>query len=732
MAAESPFTPGRSRRFRPGLVTGPRIRQNYVSVPKPQQKLLDRDDAWSGNLGGGSHSFVNVPSDVLEGVKAAYAHQKAPKRHKPSTPSLQSSSPVGRTPMRQLRSSVESLPQHRSHESPSAVASQEVDDGGDEVSWPSSPQRPPLQSPQNELPSDKETDTQTTPVKEPSSPHRPVRDAARAHYMTNFPSSAIDEPDLELEEPGVLNQQPNPVRKPALLTSKLPEPTPPSAQLPVIPCSFNYDKSPEKLQRVPRSGLMKALKFDKSKSGAQATGPDITRLQPKSAELPRIGSSSPASIRSEKHITRKLAAIPVFAAATPTFVPPSYESSRVPETSPFQRIQLGSSKIQRPGETAVIQESSLEDNEAQEIQQAQEEFHSQLLDKDTIANSVSGSPPNTGKFSPWDTYRKTYPDFRGSISDFVKACLCVKDLQSKKALPVFLYDDFIRTFTTDYLAYIRSLEHDEDSQPLTAIQWYNENVESASYNKLVITRQDLEVVLDGHPDEVSSARLSIGLSDDAIQQTQTVREPATQPMDDPIIIDDSLSSDSAVQNTQTLREPATQLFDETDIQQGSTSSEDAVQQTQAIREPATQVVEEPTVMRLDSPELSLPSVKDVSIVEDVQGEVLGNHRDTVADMGSPPTSPRSTAFRSSAAFRERNLLQEPKRRSMPNTIHKTLYREPSLEPPPTASSASSVRSRKRRLTETPEQRSKRLKAFFEKRKQEGLRLSGYSNSSKRT
>ena len=506
----------------------------------------------------------------------------------------------------------------------------------------------------------------------------------------------------------MLNQQPNSVNKPARLGTRMPEPTPPSAQLPVIPCSYNHTSSPDKPQRAPRSGLMKALKFDKSKSRAQPLGPDTTKLQPVTAEAGYLDSNVPSATRIEDDVSRKPRAIPVLATAAPTFAPPSYESSKIPETSPFQKRQTSSPKIQSPINSAVIQESSLE---------GQGGFYSQPIDKETIEDSASESSPSQDISTPWDAYKKAYPDFCGTVGDFVRACMCVQDLQTKRALPVFLYDDFIRAFAKDYLTYIGSLEFDDDSQPLTAVQWYNENVDNPVYNKSIINRQNLEVILITFPDEVRSAGLLIGSSDGAIQPTQTLREPALQVMDAPVVLSDTSSSDRAIQPTQTFPDPAPQVMHEPIVLSDTSSSEDAIEQNQTFREPATQVMEEAT-FRHDSPELSLPPARTYSTVEDVQEEVLNPPLETVAVVRPPVASPKPALLE-----RRQELYEE---------LHKHLHPSPSPGPRPPASSTASFRSRKRRSMETPEQRSKRLKAFLEKRKQEEIRLSGHQATAKRT
>ncbi|KAK4245933.1 hypothetical protein C7999DRAFT_15921 [Corynascus novoguineensis] len=124
------------------------------------------------------------------------------------------------------------------------------------------------------------------------------------------------------------------------------------------------------------------------------------------------------------------------------------------------------------------------------------------------SNSLAGPPPN-GPASqvPYTTFRVAYPDYRGSLKDFLRAVLSILPLQKKRALAEFLYDDFVRVFSTDFLAYVSS--ENGNFHPLPAIEFYNENVSRPLYLKGVLTRENVRDVPDEYPEEIRAIRRGI-------------------------------------------------------------------------------------------------------------------------------------------------------------------------------------------------------------------------------
>jgi hypothetical protein len=123
----------------------------------------------------------------------------------------------------------------------------------------------------------------------------------------------------------------------------------------------------------------------------------------------------------------------------------------------------------------------------------------------------SSSPDMSALFwnQPFDAFCVAYPTFRGSIGDFVRACLSLRSLHRKSRLPVFLYDDFIRVFCGDYIEYI---EGTSDDEPKVAMEWYVENVMEPVFTKRIVTTKNLGRVFKIHTDEFESASNDMYLS----------------------------------------------------------------------------------------------------------------------------------------------------------------------------------------------------------------------------
>ncbi|KAK6820907.1 hypothetical protein PG987_015307 [Apiospora arundinis] len=106
---------------------------------------------------------------------------------------------------------------------------------------------------------------------------------------------------------------------------------------------------------------------------------------------------------------------------------------------------------------------------------------------------------------PFDQYVKAYMGYtdHGSLWSFVSACVYIHVLQRKKALASYQYDDFIRAWTEGFVPYVES-----SIKPLTAIEWYMENVDNTDfqYRKGIITRETIGLVFETYPEEAKEAR----------------------------------------------------------------------------------------------------------------------------------------------------------------------------------------------------------------------------------
>jgi hypothetical protein len=101
---------------------------------------------------------------------------------------------------------------------------------------------------------------------------------------------------------------------------------------------------------------------------------------------------------------------------------------------------------------------------------------------------------------PFAAFKAAYPEYDGDLHDYVRGIMCISRLGKKRALSPFLYDDFLRVFSGDYIDYVASLNGEE--RALTAIQWYNENVPRPLYTKEILSVGKIGDILDHYADQV--------------------------------------------------------------------------------------------------------------------------------------------------------------------------------------------------------------------------------------
>lgn len=214
------------------------------------------------------------------------------------------------------------------------------------------------------------------------------------------------------------------------------EPTPPSAQ--IIPCTLAERTSPVPAPEPKRRRVMKSVAATFAASGPidHERSSRLALPSVRAAPLPRSSS-------------------PVVSSWPPL---PAVEVHRTTETSP---VML-----------------SIEDN-----------------------NSVDSLPPNGPPSQvPFTAFAVAYPDYQGSVNDFLRGILCLLQLQKDKALPEFLYDDFIRVFSGDYFDYISTT--DQKKPALPAIHWYNENVSKPLFVKGILTKDNIRDVPRQYPEQM--------------------------------------------------------------------------------------------------------------------------------------------------------------------------------------------------------------------------------------
>ncbi|KAG5932919.1 hypothetical protein E4U60_004896 [Claviceps pazoutovae] len=133
------------------------------------------------------------------------------------------------------------------------------------------------------------------------------------------------------------------------------------------------------------------------------------------------------------------------------------------------------------------------------------------------------SPPPKDMYSLFtSTYHSYTTTHAGTLKNFIKALLCLEYLQSERGLHEFLYDDFIRAFSSAYLQYVRNAGPGQEALP--AVEWFNLRGGQPEFSRMIITKGGVNAALEEFPEEVALARQYIrGVGPQ--QETRPSREP---------------------------------------------------------------------------------------------------------------------------------------------------------------------------------------------------------------
>ncbi|KAG6137341.1 hypothetical protein E4U38_001031 [Claviceps purpurea] len=133
------------------------------------------------------------------------------------------------------------------------------------------------------------------------------------------------------------------------------------------------------------------------------------------------------------------------------------------------------------------------------------------------------SPPPKDMYSLFtSTYLSYTTTHAGTLKNFIKALLCLEYLQSERGLHEFLYDDFIRAFSSAYLQYVRNAGPGQEALP--AVEWFNLRGGQPEFSRMIITKESVNAALEEFPEEVALARQYIR-GGGPQQQTRPSREP---------------------------------------------------------------------------------------------------------------------------------------------------------------------------------------------------------------
>ncbi|KAG5961722.1 hypothetical protein E4U58_004118 [Claviceps cyperi] len=149
------------------------------------------------------------------------------------------------------------------------------------------------------------------------------------------------------------------------------------------------------------------------------------------------------------------------------------------------------------------------------------------------------SPPPKDMYSLFtSTYLSYTTTHAGTLKNFIKALLCLEYLQSERGLHEFLYDDFIRAFSSAYLQYVRNAGPGQEALP--AVEWFNLRGGQPEFSRMIITKRSVDAALEEFPEEVALARQYIR-GGGPQQETRPSREPKRPDEGEPMVIDRSTS-----------------------------------------------------------------------------------------------------------------------------------------------------------------------------------------------
>lgn len=453
-----------------------KIRRLYFQIPSAQQGLLARADAWS------ARGVPNIPPEVLENLRGRHARESGlrsqveretlssqpPSSVQVERETFSSQPPSSVQAEREIFSSQPASPvPHNTMQDKSKrlSAEEEENDVERKLSWSPSPSahlRGPSREEELAAPasissrsSAEELDTRPAAVKA----------VARTALFGDFPpsSSLGSETGLEVEVPKAITDVLEPVNRGAVAVL---EPTPPSAQ--VIPSTLAEQTASMRAPDAKRRGRMRRLAFASPDHVGQR---HHSRLAPPKAMLSRL-SRSPS---------------PVVTSSPPVSKAALRSATRLSTAEEGQWSAVAT-------QPDVVLATS------------------QLVSNHLSRKSADELPPNNHPSQdPFTLFKAAYPDCEANLGDFIRGVIVLFKLQKLKAFPGFLYDDFIRVFSGDYLRYITDAV--DDNRTLTTKQWYCDNVSKPLYTKGIITKSNVESVLKQYPDRVRAIQQELEASE---------------------------------------------------------------------------------------------------------------------------------------------------------------------------------------------------------------------------
>ncbi|RCI07971.1 hypothetical protein L249_7871, partial [Ophiocordyceps polyrhachis-furcata BCC 54312] len=446
--------------------------RSFAIIPRDQRKLLNRNDSWAVDFGPGAH--VHVPDHVLETAKQAYRANKAAVAGHYAAYSAQ---PPTYSPPEQGNLAVQtnavgtdpvgSSQSPRSPDSSVPICS----------SWPITPKR--------SLHIDSSIVRETPEAAKLR--HQP---SARQRSRLGDATGSSDVDDWEVSIPRAKADADAPVNRVAARPST---------------------------EATPSSAVDTALSYAQPSHVVAVTSTAITSSEAPAKKEGRRGRHR--SIKLSSSPSNKTKTGPIRMPTTKVFADEPLSSSCISSSSVDSKAPLSSTAVHLVAETSITSSRSV----AAQRPAAERVSHITPPPPTPTPNhknpssqsQPSGSivEPERTKQSPTPcvAFLAAYPDYvtahSGSLQNFVKACVCLSYLQEKRLLREFLFDEFVRFFSGEYLGYVARAGPGQE--PLPAVEWFNLQSGAPLYTHMVLSGQNLDGVFAAYPDETSVARRMI-------------------------------------------------------------------------------------------------------------------------------------------------------------------------------------------------------------------------------
>lgn len=505
------------------FLDGKQLNRRLFRIQRKQQELLDKADSWAQYLIRQPKPGVNLPPEILENLRAFHKRQTSLSNRQNSSVEVagtpraadadepaasQSPTPADAQFLSQAEAGEEngvSIPW-----SPSPVA--EVGSVGSmeelDQLHPSRSSSPPPNRPEAYNAIEQQVFESQVPARSPLHPTSDTANAQRRPVFNDFPSSSLSaDEELEMVAPapftaGSLSS--------GSRNAEL-DPTPPSAQV-QVPCTFDGTapsvQTPIKAVKPrPYKELASIHKVqERVDARSRATK---ARLSPSSRgkinefEVPEPPSSldSASSVIPATHVMKPRIS-PVKTHRMQPMRSTIKETPRIRNRSVAHLTEPISTpqSDQQPYVTDPAVSNDIVRNKATSPRSSSPQVSLPSSKPDEgqgISNIVSGAISSPLHDTPFLRYSLAYPSYKGSIGDFVTACMCIP----RRRLATYQYDDFIRSWSEGYLPYVAMTD-----SALTAIDWYMETSEELpiSYQSMIVTKANLETTLELHAEEVNT------------------------------------------------------------------------------------------------------------------------------------------------------------------------------------------------------------------------------------